>query len=977
METHHDAHLDDYNVFKPDGLNTPNDPILMNEIQLKTSDTVRELYKYIDSSPDFRTDKGDPKTNLCDILTKRTYNLNSQQLIKFFELYEKCRLAGAKLYWQEKQQSESSGIMIDFDIYQNGNIRQMTFEIITGLCCLTYNILRTILRGVETNTQLRVKFFIIQKTALMPAQNIGPDAYKDGFHILIPEVKICRALKKYLILELNKQSLEHGFYDSLDLVPEYSKKILDKMSSSVPLFLYGSSKPDAVNPYELTKIIECSNNRFGGSCTSRELPIQDLSKYNLSHELSLNYSFAELYKDLPAAYCNKIQYDPAAHIEADILSTQEPPADTRADFSFDDSDISILGLNNQDAVILKQLLLILAPEYSDDYEKWRNVIYAIANASAEFKPLATLFSKQNMQKYDAHAVDRTWAAAISGDALRADDHKITKRSIYFWARASNPEKYRDIMNRSYHQILYTLAIQYEGNIEQGHIIKILKSILADKFVTDTYGDGINARHVWYEFIIPGQQMSPGEVYKWRIESCPSVLYVYIQEHLPKIYSQIISKIKEKKESNESPALTKWWAMVEQNLKQSQLKLFKTTFVDGIIRSAFYWFRRYDFTKQLDKHPRTVGVLNGVLDLAPIPRLITTYHDYKITKYMPVPYIPYDINNPYVQFIEKWYDDVYPEEDVRLWVKCYSSTTIELTEAGTILFIQVGGGCNGKTFGLELGSNALGESYSQKVPIGLFCDARESAKDANSAMISTCGKSMMYAGEPESLQRLNDGKIKEMFGNEKQSGRELYGRQQTFKMTAKPFLASNHDFECNVTDHGFWRRIYYYRNKIKFCADPDPNNPYEKMVDVKYANIYKDDINIQTAWLSTMVYYNQMLYTKYGGDIKKVPCETIQQETREFRNRQDLFNRFICRMIVRSNSAEPCLTNTIASRYLDWYEVQTRNKKHKMTTTSILSIVENSALAKYISTCENQEKVVTKLRILDSLTDGLRPGESKW
>jgi len=239
--------------------------------------------------------------------------------------------------------------------------------------------------------------------------------------------------------------------------------------------------------------------------------------------------------------------------------------------------------------------------------------------------------------------------------------------------------------------------------------------------------------------------------------------------------------------------------------------------------------------------------------------------------------------------------------------------------------------------------------------------------------------MIYFSEPNGPETVNGGRLKEMFGGEKQQGRENYGQHTNFKMRATPLLASNHELRTNLRDHGFWRRIKYYRSKVKFCANPDPANPYEQLVDLDFNKTTKNNPEYLKALLSTLVHYNQQFRLKYDCCIDKIPCETIARETAEYRASCDTMHRFLLSMLVVSpDTPEQLSTTKLAHFYNSWYnENVQKNAREADNISSIAKDFVTSAIGKHLTVGEGIEPYLVGFRVRSAAGESLRVGETAF
>lgn len=1005
----------------------PQQYIINDIVQNKTSKAVRDLNSFFDTNPDFVMEKRSPMTNIINLSNCKPYYLSNAYLLKFFKLLELCRRDGQTMHMQEKQLEESSGIMIDFDRYQLSGVREITEKHILRFINLFIKLLSEVVilsdvggEGSSPNKNsvfssergdsgekninssgfakdLSIKVFVIQKPKVVPDSNkkylekaklLGKtQIYKDGLHLLIPEIMVSRNVKKYLMDQLISQRILTKVFGDIDKTLQEPEDMLDRLSASVNICFFGSSK---VNKpcYHLNYVYETTIDVELGTCNSQliAMPIftqmVTAQKYNLVYELSTSFYFEEIEAcdgSVAKTWLRKRSYKPAPELYGKIQYVGE----TRGQEAVEEdaiinteNSVNLLTIGDADAMLIQKILGVLPLSYAENYEKWRNVVFAVADASPNYKPLAEWFSKRSPQSWDQHAFDKMWDEAVY---KRFKGVPVTVRSLHFWARQENPTRYDEIFHSSYQRVLERDVYDYDGCIEQSLVAKMLHLMIGHKYVVDVVsGESSHPYHCWWEFVTPGQQMKLGEVYKWRRERLPDTVHLFIQDKLPQVYEKMLQKIRDRRETAKNDVEIKHWARVESNLRTYKLKLQVDGFQNAVIKQCGYRLRKRGFAEELDKYDDAIGVANGVLVLAPEPTLLRGFHEYKISKYTTVEYYPYDPENPYIKLVEKaFYDDTFPEEDARFFWRMYYSQFIDPKESDAVFGMEVGGGSNGKSMRINSIKNTLGDQYAMKLGTSLLFCSNESSEKPNSMFMSTEGKTMVYFSEFNGVERLNSGRLKDMFSGEDQAGRDLNSKHKNFKMRATPIAVSNYDFTTDCTDHGLWRRIYYYKSKIKFCSDPDPANPFEKKADPKLMNMCKNDPDILRAILSILVHDNNILRMKYGNDVRNVPCPTIRRETEEFRNRQDILNRFITQMIVRtapSVQSQVPLTD-IANIYLDWCSLNISKKRADGNIETICAQIENSCLSGSIMTFSDGSKVLAGHRVRESQMEPLKEGEN--
>ncbi len=465
-------------------------------------------------------------------------------------------------------------------------------------------------------------------------------------------------------------------------------------------------------------------------------------------------------------------------------------------------------------------------------------------------------------------------------------------------------------------------------------------------------------------------MKKGEIFKWRKEADPDNVHLFISEHLPKIYAEQGQRIRDRKENAANEAEGKYWANLEKTFKIYMSKLSNDGFQTGVVRQAQYRFRVRGFIDELDTYEDVIGVGNGVLKTGIEPKLIRGFHEYKISKFTEVDYVPRNPECKYQQALLEWSRGIFPEPDVNLFMWLHASTSVTMYEAACILLLIVGGGQNGKSSWAKMIHNTLGNMYAAAGKATLLVSKMERGEGANSAQMQMRGKTFVYMDEFERSTILNDARVKSVVNPGWQSGRDLHEKQTNFKNTCNPMAMSNYEFGVTTTDHGMWRRLYYYKAKMKFCKNPTPGNKYERKGDTAWESKNPNDPAYKTAMLSLLVHYNQILWRDYGGDLKNVPVPTIRAETEEWRNRQDMLNRFLTRCVVRAPGCDVTPLQTIAERYSAWYAKAVR--PGSFTIQEAECDIENSRIGQYLEFRMGTGKFLVNHRIrgeVEPLADG--------
>jgi phage/plasmid-associated DNA primase len=946
-------------------------------IQEKVNVNARLLSDFVRSAC-LPTGSKSADTNLIDMAIKRTYSLTGPDVDQFFALLEQCRADKTwpmALHFAELQPAVSSGIMLDFDIYQTVAERIVPEEAIRDIIMRYMELLGEVVdiaanmtstsasqsSASQTNRLLGHVAVIMKPEPKKDQHAVYGPCYKDGLHILIPQIWLPRSTKKYLIRRMTDDGMIDAVMDEYGVTGRLcgaQQSILDPMSASVPVLFLGSCKPGAKVAYPLRYVYQYKLLYAAARtrCDLQDVTAAQAVNPNIIYNLSLSFA------PISAAFWPKQEYGTKAADTAIAVGGNEDQFGLFRDNVA--ANVAYNEIGRPDLTFYKKLLLLLDPAYYMEYAKWRDVIFALGNAGGQsFKVLAIEFSlRAGPQVWSESAFESLWAVGCSavgadGSASSADGKVLTKASLFYWAQQCQPEAWQELRTSFYFNKLMNYIFEYDGTIEHDHIAAALYEMMSNKFVTDVVpaaSRGAPTRHCWFELIMPDQGQVRGEVYKWRdCGSEPAGLFIYVSGALDSIYKELLAKIKTLSESAPSEAAAKYFKKVEKNFKMYRSKLGNSAFRRGIIEAAKYRFMRHGFIAGLDAQANVLGVGNGLLRLGREPALITSFHEYALSKYTDTIYRPFDASAEPVRVLLKAFRDIFIEPDVFEFMMMYYSTALEAHETEPMVVFLVAGGQNGKSFSAEMVAKCIGKSYAAKLPMSLLTADRENSESANSAMMHIKNKRFCRFSEPQRIETINTGRLKELTGGEDQSGRQLYGQQEDFMVSATFIVLSNYTFHINTTDHGTWRRIYMYHPKVKFCERPDPSNPYERQEDTRFARVFKNNDEYKSAMLSILVHYNQILHVKYGGEVRRVPCQTIKNETEAFRNQQDSIHRFIKVRLVRVDGPAAALDEAqmsiehLARAFLVWYR-ETVDEKSKLTLKDVAAQLVNSYLEKFVT-----------------------------
>ena len=161
-----------------------------------------EFNRFVDTYSIASTVKTDEKANiLLNIISSNSYyrkfKYDSTLLIEFYEKLYNCIKTSEVLIVAQEVPEEYSGIYLDFDILQKANSSQITDEMIENTCKSINNILLNMLNINIKNIKNFTSTYVITRRQEISLYN-DTSIYKDGMHIIIPDIKITKDAKTYL-----------------------------------------------------------------------------------------------------------------------------------------------------------------------------------------------------------------------------------------------------------------------------------------------------------------------------------------------------------------------------------------------------------------------------------------------------------------------------------------------------------------------------------------------------------------------------------------------------------------------------------------------------------------------------------------------------------------------------------------------------------------------------------------------------------
>ncbi len=930
---------------------------ILNKLGYENTDEFRQLSNYIKQ---FKLGKDERHIKANVTCPTGRYNISDgEHASEFFNALDKCNQKGIALHFREMQSTDfendvGSGIMIDFDIYQESSKNPLENKNTHDLC---KSILRCLENMLERDEEVPLITYVavIVKPKLIFNKDKG--LWKNGIHILIPHIKLSREQKRlFLNRVLCGKTCQEEFSN---LFGVSLASALDLMCASVPVYFLHNCKEDSVEPYVLKELYKftCKKQEYSGldydlkvisvpPSINRELSLS----FKGIHHSKIFYKFKEQFaKTLKIASNRELKFNKEMDASSEVFNHFNSYVDENLEY-------------------YKTLVMeVLDIKRAEDRKMWRDVVFAIANINKgfkdAFKEIARMFSMRCQEKYDTEAFETLWSQAIDSKNNRA----LTFNSIVYWCKEDNPRKFDTILDKDITTIIeldtFSRANQVlTGSLFQYHFAYYIFHLFKQKFAYDI--DGKNGK--WYEFVLDSDEHRTGEIYKWRHEIKPDNLIIYISNRLPEIVSKVLEKAETRAKTVEDEEIVKYITNRAEKLRKSGENLYKTEFKNGIIKEAESLFRRRGFIQSLDEAENIMGVANGVLVFDNGVKFVSGYHEYLVSMYSEVSYYPFNIKSEETKLFLKVVMGMFPDDEMDMfhYLMYYFATCLDNRAKDSMFLILQGSGSNGKSSLLELAKTVLGQ-YGAKVSMSILTEQRNNSSSANEQMMAYKRSRLAFYSETNKQEEINCAVVKEFTSQESVTTRAIFQSQTTFRPKCNHVITTNYYPIIKTTDYGIWRRMKLYRHKIQFKPKSklDVNNKYEKLADENIAKEFSYNKGIREAFLSLLVEYYKDLYENHGGKLSNIRCDSLERDSLEYRNSMDTLNRFICQNVIVSKGSKVNI-NEMVDAYATFL-VEEYGKNTQIYKNELKQLVENSELRAFYKIASGGKTEFVGIRLHDS------------
>ena len=791
------------------------------------------------------------------------YTIND--IDEFYAKYIKHVFYDGKFeFLTEKQNRDIGPIMLDFDFRYSKEIdeKQHTEENITDVVNLYFQEISDILK-IPCNTCIPV--FVFEKENVNMLDNIT----KDGIHMIIG-IHMDRTLQILLRNRIIKKISD--IWGDLPLQNTW-EEVFDEgvTQGTVNWQLYGSRKPGNEN-YLLKQHYELNLNDNSEWC----LTINNVKQFDLNSNFKL----------LTAQYDKHQTFEMDDSIISEYeASKQKKKSKTKIKIINKNKLDDITQVTNKDEldVLVEDFLekndseyklkethlytMCLTDKYYTPYDKWIRVGWALKNTHEKLFITWMAFSSQS-QNFEFDKIPDFYEMWCRFDS--ANEDILTYRSIIYWAKIDNPEKYKEIREET---ISYFIDKTIETPTANDFDIALaLYHMYKDEFTCVSI-----KKDAWYIY----------RNHRWEENEGGTDLRMAISKELFQIYFKRLLEVQNILSSGTVDATSEKHKELSANFKKiSDLSnnLKKRGHKDNIMREAKELFYDSTFIDKVDDNPRLLGFINGVYDFN-LKCFRKGKPDDYISKSTKINYNPLNvkINKKQIDEINDFMMKLFPESELRNYMWEHLASTLIGENNDQTFNIYNGLGSNGKSILVKLMEMCLG-NYKASVPITLIASKRSSIGSTSSEIAQLKGVRYAVISEPSVGDKLNEGIMKEITGGDPLQARALFKDTITFIPQFKLVACTNTLLDVGSNDEGTWRRICVCDFISKFC------NREEFEEGVKHQ--FEKDKNFGKKFPDWAPVFMAMLVEKaLSTDGLVNICSAVKSSSSNYRNTQDYYSEF--------------------------------------------------------------------------------------
>ena len=708
--------------------------------------------------------------------TTGKYLIHNEKLEAFRELYNTqvfalkdkfiCGLA-------EKPNPRNNPLLCDFDIKipleETTNLEKhlYTKSQLNRVITLYMNVIKQVVKDVTLD---QLVCFVLEK----PKPIVKDDQLSSGFHLHWPFFFMSTVdLEVHITARVKEKLTEENLFENIGV--SRSGDLIDTSINSKNWLMYGSRKSLTSYAYFLSRIVDSDGHEITLGEALENNKIYDLE----DQEVDMSARGEEWFlPQILSIDCNKRPLF-AMKPNVECVGKKHLVKAATQNIIYEQTSLA-------DAILLvDKFLPLLSCSRASNHDTWMKVGWCLwkvlGNGSKEGFDQWVSFSRTTTKNnFDEATCFQKWTS------MTPETMTLTIGSLKAWAKMDSPEDYEALIKE--HQterIKDSLKISGHADFVKYLHVKYSSLFICAAIKADT----------WYFF----------NGTRWKITEGGHHLRKKIDEDIiPHLFSLARTASSEAEDTDKTPKeisaeISQYYKIIG-NLKN-------TTFRNCIMIQAKDSFSDDTFFEKLDMNTSLVGFENGVLDLQAgvfrqgLPSDYLTFScGYDFKDYTGIEEESQDI----FDVLEFWIK-IITDEDVRLLFMDYCGKLLEGKNTDQVFLIMSGVGENGKSMGVELIQQTLGE-YSGVFPTTILTGKETQSSCASPELAASKGKRLMTLSEPDANDKIHEGVLKRLTGGDAISYRGLYQNQTTFIPQFKLVYICNHLPKLTADEHAVWRRI---------------------------------------------------------------------------------------------------------------------------------------------------------------------------
>lgn len=610
----------------------------------------------------------------------------------------------------------------------------------------------------EINDDAQLECVIFEKSDKVIKEN----EYKDGVHLMYPNLCLHTSIKKIITNEVIKTC------EDLDLFKNYSNSDVIDDISIVPWLMYGCCKPNQ-EPYLISKYVD-ENDEI--------VYVEEFQKN----------SYLIKYLSLQNKKWGK---NKSTKLITDIKKEEEIFTELGSGNAITQKDI-----NEDEIKKIQKIVDMFSLKRSDNYHTWLQVGWALHSINECLLNIWIKFSKKS-NKFKNGECKEKW------EKMKMVNKGFTIGSLMYWANEDNPveyEKFKKNNEKFYEKVNDEYIIKFFEELDLSS-----NTFFAEKFI---------------EFFNEDKYIYCDKLKSWFEYNDNNILVDYgivpplsLSNNITKICQKKLKEVFNNVEPN-SKEFDNYCKIYKRNYKS----LGATTFKSDIIKELRFYYNDNELVTKLDNNDNIVAFTDKLFDFS-----IGEYRNIEKSDFVSITTgykAPIKSNKIINDEIMNVFKSIFNTNELITFVfetLGYSLFTNEFEK----LYIWSGSGGNGKGLLMTIIQNAFGEYFN--IPDNQFLTTRYKSGAANSSLYNTKNKKIVMISEPEGDDKgelqFNLEFVKKLTGRDLITTRTLYKENETFKPKFNLFVQCNDKPTFDRVDNAVRRRFIDINFPNQFVDEP--------------------------------------------------------------------------------------------------------------------------------------------------------------